>query len=146
MNDERFWSKVDKDGPVPRYNWAEGACWMWTAAKSNGYGIVGVAGTSIGAHRMAYMLSIGPIPEGLELDHLCRNPGCVNPGHLEPVTRAENIRRIGVRRKRARVNKVYRGGTSFAGRDFDTVDEMRSDPLDILICRWENSARDEEAA
>ena len=53
------------------------------------------------AHRVYYERHVGPVPEGLELDHLCRNPGCVNPEHLEPVTHAENIRR-GYQAKRER--------------------------------------------
>lgn len=76
----RFFAKVD----------AEGDCWQWTGSTSpNGYG--GFIG--IKAHRWAWTYLVGPIPEGLELDHLCRNRSCVNPDHLEPVPRLVNMRR-----------------------------------------------------
>lgn len=79
----RFWSKVDRSG-------GEDACWIWTAHRDGrGYGRF----ESTAAHRVAYRISIGPIPQGLTIDHLCRNKGCVNPAHLEPVTNAENQRR-----------------------------------------------------
>jgi hypothetical protein len=69
-------------------------CWLWTGARfRKGYGNFGIDGHNRSAHRVAYELYIGPIPEGLDLDHLCRVPSCVNPDHLEPVTRRENIRR-----------------------------------------------------
>jgi hypothetical protein len=72
----------------------ESACWIWTASVDNGgYGKFGVSGRVLGAHRVAYELLVGPVPEGLELDHLCRERACINPTHLEPVTRAENHRR-----------------------------------------------------
>jgi hypothetical protein len=83
---ERLWSKVDKRGPDD--------CWDWTspARLANGYGIIWdrTAQRAIVAHRFAYQLFVGAIPEGMELDHLCRNRLCVNPAHLEPVTRREN--------------------------------------------------------
>ncbi len=89
--EQRFWAKVDRRGPDD--------CWSWLAGKDqDGYGYfwVGNGRRLCRAHRVAYELLIGSIPKGLELDHLCRNPPCVNPAHLEPVTTRENIRR-GVR-------------------------------------------------
>ena len=69
-------------------------CWEWTGARSNGYGNVEVANRKRrGAHRVIYELLVGAVPDGLELDHLCRNRGCVRPDHLEPVTASENNRR-----------------------------------------------------
>lgn len=79
-------SKTNKDGP--------GGCWLWTGyVLPTGYGTVNAFGTVLLAHRAMYRLLVGAIPDGLTLDHLCRVPHCVNPDHLEPVTRAENIRR-----------------------------------------------------
>ena len=69
------------------------ACWIWTAGiSSNGYAVFWDRGPKK-AHRFAYERFVGPVPAGLELDHLCRVRHCVNPEHLEPVTRAENCKR-----------------------------------------------------
>lgn len=70
-------------------------CWEWQAVKTNGgYGHIHVGGpVKKLAHRVSYELFIGHIPEGLTIDHLCRNRGCCNPRHLEPVTHRENMRR-----------------------------------------------------
>lgn len=87
---ERFWSKVNKNGPM----WNGTHCWIWLSSGTpEGYGLFWLHGKYVGAHRFAYAATIGSIPEGLPLDHLCRNPPCVNPKHLEAVTHQENLRR-----------------------------------------------------
>lgn len=95
-----FWPRVDKSG-------GPDACWPWNGPRSRDYGHVAVRvdgrWTTTGAHRIAYELLVGPIPAGLFLDHLCRNPPCVNPAHLEPVTNGENtLRGIGPSAQNAR--------------------------------------------
>lgn len=83
----RFWAKVNKQGP--RFG-SKGRCWLWTAHKgTKGYGQFKVNGRVVEAHCFAY----GPVPDGLELDHLCRRGLCVRRSHLEAVTHAENLRR-----------------------------------------------------
>ena len=68
-------------------------CWLWKGNKANGYGKFKLNSKDLRAHRLAYLYWKGEIPEGLVLDHLCRNPACVNPNHLEPVTIKENLMR-----------------------------------------------------
>ncbi len=68
-------------------------CWLWVGRLEGGYGRTKVVGVHWPAHRVIYTLLVGPIPEGLVLDHLCRVRHCVRPAHLEPITEAENIRR-----------------------------------------------------
>lgn len=101
--EERFWPKVKKAGPDE--------CWEWLASKGKGYGHFTLeSGRSIQAHRFSYGLVNGPVPEGLVLDHLCRNRGCVNPAHLEPVTIGENVLRgVGASAQNARKTHCYRG-------------------------------------
>ena len=72
----------------------EQGCWIWQHKPGkNGYGLISVNNKGQYAHRISYELHVGAIPEGLTIDHLCRVRLCVNPLHLEPVTRAENTRR-----------------------------------------------------
>jgi hypothetical protein len=95
----RLWRRVRKDGPIPAHRPDLGPCWPWTGScTANGYGQFHVRLDSgpwsvTVAHRVAYELTIGPIPDGLVLDHLCRNRACARPDHLEPTTDAANILR-----------------------------------------------------
>jgi hypothetical protein len=83
--EQRFWRRVEKQ---------PSGCWEWQGALSEwGYGSLVIVGRKVPAHRFSYEIHTGPIPEGLVIDHLCRNPSCVNPEHLEAVTNEENIRR-----------------------------------------------------
>jgi hypothetical protein len=86
--EERFWARVDQTD----------SCWLWTGPlTANGYADVTIGRRRMRAHRFAYELLVGPIPDGLQLDHVkargCRHRHCVNPAHLEPVTQTENILR-----------------------------------------------------
>lgn len=102
---ERFWSKVNKTE----------TCWDWIAGKNHyGYGSFAVRREGewfrAQAHRVAYEALVGPIPEGLTIDHLCRNAACVNPAHMEPVTRGENVLRgVGPSAQHARQTHCVRG-------------------------------------
>lgn len=69
----------------------QSGCWEWQGTKSNEYGYFWNGQRNIGAHRFAYEYYVDVVPTGLELDHLCRNPRCVNPDHLEAVTHSKNI-------------------------------------------------------
>lgn len=86
-----FFGKVNRSGPL----WNETPCWEWTASLGFGYGryYSSVQKKTVRAHRASYEMLVGPIPEGLTIDHLCRNRACVNPDHLEPVTSQVNILR-----------------------------------------------------
>lgn len=91
---ERFWSRVDKGGPIPLVRGVTGRCWVWTGPPNrDGYGRIQDGGRTFLAHRWAYLDSYGDIPVGLELDHLCRRRSCVRLDHLDAVTHAENVRR-----------------------------------------------------
>lgn len=91
----RFWERVNKNGPVPEAAPYLGNCWLWTASLSHaGYGrFCPLPSGYVPAHRWAYEQENGPLPEGLECDHLCRTPSCIRPSHIEAVTHRENLLR-----------------------------------------------------
>lgn len=123
---ERFWSKVQKTEE----------CWFWNGPKyRNGYGafhksLPGHRTKNIIAHRLAYTLVNGAIPEGLELDHLCHVRSCVNPYHLEAVTHRENVDRRTARKTHC-INgheftpeNIYWRPTGNKGRDCRTCRQL----------------------
>lgn len=85
--EERFWSYVRPAEALE--------CWEWTGHRhAFGYGLIGKGRyTTLVAHRVSWEMLRGEIPDGLQIDHLCRNPPCVNPWHLEPVTQRVNLLR-----------------------------------------------------
>lgn len=88
---ERFWDKVQI---VPEASAYPGPCWIWTAALSpDGYARYHLDGWTQKAHRVAYAALVGPIPDSLQGDHLCRVTMCVNPVHIDPVPPRENVMR-----------------------------------------------------
>ena len=76
----RFWKKAIQ-GP---------GCWEWSGSKSRGHGRLDVRGKTGYAHRFSYEVAHGPIPDGMQIDHVCHNRGCVNPSHLRAVTPKQN--------------------------------------------------------
>jgi hypothetical protein len=119
-------------------------CWKWTGATSTrGYGSLGWAKDGLGGrtHRVVYELLVGPIPEGLVLDHLCRLTRCVNPAHLEPVTQKVNIER-GLLPSRRTVHNTSKTRCP-AGHPYDEANTYQSPKTGnrgCLICRRASSA------
>jgi len=83
---DRFMAKVVWNGDPDE-------CWTWEGANDEGYGRFKDEGKFLKAYQFSYEFFVGPIQDGLEPDHLCRNPRCVNPAHLEPVTHRVNVLR-----------------------------------------------------
>lgn len=96
-----FWTKVHKTK----------SCWFYMdGLNHNGYGQFWTGTNNVRAHRFSYEILIGPIPKGMQLDHICRNRNCVNPKHLEVVTQKENVLRgIGLTAINSRKKFCIRG-------------------------------------
>jgi hypothetical protein len=103
---------------------AGSGCWVWQGALSSGYGSMRADGRTRPAHRVFYERHLGAIPKGLDLDHLCRNKACVNPAHLEPVTRREN---------------VWRGAATKVDRSVREAIQASDDPSMLLARRFDLS-------
>lgn len=131
----RFWKKVNKDGPISEARPDLGPCWLWIACRNkDGYGSFGMGrsnGHSLSdrAHRVAFRMAVGEIPEDREIDHLCRVRACVRPSHLELVTSRENTRRgMSVAAMHARQTHCKRG------HPFDAENTIR-DVRNNRVCR-----------
>lgn len=127
---DRWWAKVNRDGPISKLRPDLGCCWLWTASPDKrGYGWIKINDKQVGAHRFGYELLVGPIPDGLDLDHLCNVPICVNPMHLDPCTHAENNAR-----KVARTTHCKRGH-AFEPDNYYTVSNGRGLSRRCKTCR-----------
>ena len=148
---ERFWPRVDQRQPDE--------CWAWTGPKDKqGYGGFSVAaGKRYGAHRLAYELAVGPIPVGMEVDHLCHVRACVNPSHLRVVTHRQNTQnrsgaqrnsRSGVRgvcwHKRSGKWHAYVAGSTVGY--FDSLDEAAQTVAEARRERFTHSDMDRRAS
>jgi HNH endonuclease len=131
---DRFWPKVNRG--------LQDECWEWLAYRNPaGYGMIGSGGDTgrpFLAHRVAYELLVGSIPEGLQIDHLCRNRGCVNPAHMETVTLVENVMRGGGISAQSARKTHCKHGHPFAPGNFYTPP---SGGRKCLTCSRENCKR-----
>ena len=125
---DRFMAKVEKTE----------TCWIWKGARNrHGYGKISVGGQPRLAHRVAYGLLVGPIADGLELDHLCRTPACVNPDHLEAVAHRTNILRgVSLNAQRAAQTHCIRGH-ALEGDNLDPAALAKRGHRHCLTCRRE---------
>lgn len=131
--ERRFWIKVIKTD----------TCWEWRGAASpQGYGMFcsgwGANGVEL-AHRFAYRTLVGPIPEGMTLDHTCDNKLCVNPDHLEPCTQKENVRRYHKRRREDAIRAAQlRQRATFA--EAEARNSWERETRQIMACIYRSEA------
>lgn len=147
--EDRFWEKVDRR--------SDSDCWPWTAAKRGRYGLFNVPPTTIGAHRYSYQLAKGAIPDGLVIDHMCRNPICVNPAHLQAVPvhlNSQNVEGASTRSKTGVPNvwwcstwKRWTGQVTLRGQrasigHFATIEEARAAAVEKRNELYVNNLKD----
>ena len=147
----RFWAKVNPNGPIPAHRPDLGPCWEWIGARSSGgYGQFHIGSRTdgskrmVGAHRLAYEALVGPIPDGLESDHLCHNDSgclgeptcphraCVNASHIEPVTSSVNHQRGITGGPRGEAN----GSAKLKATDIPIIAALRGKMRQTDIARW----------
>lgn len=140
---DRYWSQVDKHGPIPEYDPSLGPCWIWTGSPSNtGYGRFSMDGKRKSAHVWALEFASVEIPEGHEVDHLCRVQLCVNPSHLEPVTMYENVMRgISFSAENKRKTHCARGHEYNEENTRTTITPAGTARRKCRVCERENAAR-----
>lgn len=108
--EERFWLRVNKNGPCSDYAPHLGSCWIWTGTVSNGYGVISRNNRPEKAHILSYTWEYGEIPDGWERDHLCHVTVCIRPDHLEAVPpRINKIRGNGFSGINARKTQCPKG-------------------------------------
>lgn len=146
VNEKRYWPKVDKSGPIPEHRPDLGPCWLWKAyIQRDGYGVFAIGRKAKLAHRVALALSGCELSPDLEVDHLCRNRGCVNPSHLEQVTCLANVLR-GVSFAAVNAWRTHcRNGHAFVG---DNLKSMKNGTRLCLTCRgdWDRSESTRQSA
>lgn len=128
----KFWARIDIRG--------RGNCWLWLASTNNGYGRFWIDNQHMAyAHRIAYELVVGPIPSGMDLDHVkargCRSRACCNPAHLEIVTRRENLIRGNHPNMIAARENRCRKGHPFAGSNVRYYMPKRPGAVIVRYCR-----------
>lgn len=129
--------KTDLHRFVAKISVTPGGCWKWAGCKfKSGYGAFRVQPSTVYAHRYSYEVFVRGIPEGLQIDHLCRNRECVNPDHLEPVPLAENILR-GFAAKGSTPGRCKRGHAR-------TAENTYISPKGMLNCRKCNNIKNYE--
>jgi hypothetical protein len=120
--DQRFWEKVEK----------KAYCWEWTGSKYHGYGQFWDGKKLVGASRFSWLLANGVIPPELTIDHVCQNPGCVNPEHLQCIPMLDNCR-LGSKAQNTHCPK----GHPFEGRNVIWVKTSRM----CRICKQDKDRR-----
>ena len=123
--EERFWSKVDRDGPVPSHRPDLGPCWLWTGASAGRYphGQLNIGGRHIYAHRLSFEWEHGPLDPGMNALHHCDEGLCVRPAHLFAGTQADNLADMALK---GRSSRLFGELSPSAKLDWAAVTEVRS--------------------